>query len=244
MTGTPALYFTRIQHIRRAPVRHAFEYRSYSWFFDIDSPPRLGPLLRPLGSFRAADHLDSPGDTLRARVRTLLTAHDIDCDGRVTALMHARTLGYVFDPLTLFWCHDSDGVLRCVIAEVHNTYGGRHAYVVQPDREGRVEVEKRFPVSPFNRMEGRYLLHVPEPGDALAVWIDLVREGQPPFHAALTGYRMPVTTGTVLRAQLRTPLAPLLTSARIRRQGIALWARGLPVVPRPPAESSTRRTTP
>ncbi|MEV0761870.1 DUF1365 domain-containing protein [Nocardia sp. NPDC050435] len=232
MTIAPALYFTRIHHLRRAPVRHAFEYRSYSWFFDVDAPPKLPLPLRPFGYFRAADHLEGPGADLRTRVRTFLLDNGIDSDGPITALMNARALGYVFDPLTLFWCHDRDGALRCVIAEVHNTYGQRHAYLVRPDPHGRDEVEKRFHVSPFNRLEGRYELHVPEPADDLTVRIALLRDGQPPFHAAVTGHRLPVTPRTILRAQLRTPLSPWLTAARIRRHGIALWARGLPVAPR------------
>ncbi|MBF6210054.1 DUF1365 domain-containing protein [Nocardia puris] len=249
----PALYFTRIHHARRAPVRHEFDYRGYSWYFDLAHPPKVPLLLRPLASFRAEDHLFPPSgrsrrqhgggrpDDLRARVDAVLAAHGIhDAGGPVTALMNARVFGYVFDPLTVFWCHDRRGDLRCVVAEVHNTYGQRHAYVVQPDKRGRAEIDKAFHVSPFHRVEGRYRLRLPEPADALDLRITLLRDAQPPFHAALTGHRLPVTARTVLRANLRAPLSPLLTSARIRRHGIALWARGLPITPRPRAESPLR----
>ncbi|MFE3194094.1 DUF1365 domain-containing protein [Nocardia sp. NPDC059240] len=240
----PALYFTRISHVRRAPVHHEFEYRGYSWYFDLAAPPRLPMPLRPLGYFRAADHLSGPGDDLRSRVDAVLTEHDIDCaGGHVTGLMSARALGYVFDPLTVFWCHGPDGGLRCVIAEVHNTYGGRHSYVLRPDADGRALADKRFYVSPFNAVDGRYHLRLPEPAEGLALRIVLRRDGVPPFFASMTGQRLPVTTGTILRAQLRAPLSPWLTAARIRRQGIALWARGLPIVPRP-CRPDSRRSNP
>lgn len=232
--SAPSLYFTRIHHARKAPVRHDFEYRSYSWFFDLENPPRLPLPLRPFGYFRAGDHLEGPHHTLRARVRAYLTERGVDCaGGRITALMNARALGYVFDPLTVFWCHDPDDRLRCVIAEVHNTYGERHSYLLDCDPTGRAEVDKRFYVSPFNGVDGRYSLWLPEPADALTLRIALRREGQPAFHASVTGHRLPVTARTVLRAQLRAPLSPWSTAARIRRQGIALWARGVPVVPKP-----------
>ncbi len=79
-------------------------------------------------------------------------------------LSNARSLGYVFNPLSLFWCHDPDGSLRCVIAEVHNTYGGKHCYLITPDDAGRAETEKRFYVSPFYPVDGFYRMSVAEPG--------------------------------------------------------------------------------
>ncbi|WP_067564920.1 DUF1365 domain-containing protein [Nocardia acidivorans] len=244
MTGAPALYLTRIRHSRRAPVRHEFEYRGYSWYFDIENPPAVPIALRPLVSFRARDHLTpGTGDTLRDRVDDFLAGHGVHCHGRITALMNARALGYVFDPLTVFWCHNPAGEVQCVIAEVHNTYGERHAYLLRTDELGRAAVDKRFYVSPFNEVDGYYLLRLPEPGDTVALSIALRRDGQPPFLASMRGHRVPVSTRTVLRAQVRTPLAPWLIAARIRRQGIALWARGVPIAPRPLAES-TRRTAP
>lgn len=244
-TTTAALYLTHISHVRRAPVHHSFEYRGYSWFFDIDAPPRLPWALRALGSLRASDHLDgAPEDSLRTRVQALLSRHDITCEGRITALMSPRTLGYVFDPLSLFWCHHRDGSLQCVIAEVHNTYGQRHAYVVEPDEHGGAEIAKSFYVSPFNNVEGRYRMRVTEPAQHLSIHITLHREGQPPFHAGVVGTRTALTPLTVLAAQLRVPLASWLTMARIRRHGIALWARRLPIVPRPKAATETTSTGP
>ncbi len=119
MTSTsPQLYFTRIHHARKAPVRHVFDYRGYSWFFDLDDPPHLPVPLRPFGYFRAEDHLRGPGTTLRARVEEVLAEHGIDCSGGpITALMNARVLGYVFDPLTVGAAAAAEPLPRMIIRD-------------------------------------------------------------------------------------------------------------------------------
>ncbi|WP_054814944.1 DUF1365 domain-containing protein [Nocardia arizonensis] len=224
---------TRIRHVRIAPLRHEFRYRSYSWLVDLDDMPAPPRWLRPFADFRAADHLGDPAATLRRNVEDYLAEHDIDLrGGRVLMLTNARVLGYVFNPLTLYWCRDDTGAPVCVIAEVHNTYGGRHRYLLRPDDSGRAHTDKQFYVSPFNDVSGDYRMRVPEPDDRLRVSI-VLSDGDPIFAAAMTGRCHPATPATILRATLTAPLAPLVVSARIRWQGVRLWARRLPVAPRP-----------
>ena len=243
---TPALYRTRITHLRRAPVRHYFEHRGYSWYVDIDNLPRLPRWLRPFARFDARDHLwDSgagePNDSLRQRLDAFLTDRGIDLrGGTVTALLQARVLGYVFNPLSLYWCHDADGVLRHVVAEVHNTYGGRHAYLLPPDDGTPAIVMKKLYVSPFNDVDGYYLVRAPLPDAELDVTISLHRDNQPAFVATLRGERRPAGIGEVLRLQLVAPLAPLMGALGIRVQGITLWLRRVPVVPRVQEAESER----
>ena len=234
---TPAIYRTRITHLRRAPVHHYFEHRSYSWYVDIDRLPELPRWLRPFARFEATDHLDgAPEDTLRQRVDNFLADHGIDLrGGTVTALLQARVLGYVFNPLSLFWCHDADGVLRHVIAEVHNTYGGRHAYLMPPDTGVPAMVMKKLYVSPFNAVDGYYLVRAPRPDAELNVTISLHRENQPAFVATMRGARRPANVRQVLRLQLTAPVAPLMGSLGSRVQGITLRLRRVPIEPRPDA---------
>jgi DUF1365 family protein len=231
---TPALYRTRITHLRRAPVHHYFEHRSYSWYVDIDELPRLPRWLRPFARFDARDHLDGmPNDTLRQRIDAFLAERGIDLQGgRITALMQARVFGYVFNPLSLYWCHDAHGVLRHIIAEVHNTYGGRHAYLLPPDGERPVMVLKMLYVSPFNDVDGYYLVRAPRPDARLDVSISLHRDSQPAFVSTLRGARRRASIGELVRLQFVAPLAPLMGALGIRVQGITLWARRVPVVPR------------
>lgn len=229
-----ALYRTRITHLRRAPVHHYFEHRSYSWFVDIDALPRLPRWLRPFAEFDARDHLwEAPDDTLRGRVEAFLASKGVELPrGRITALMHARVLGYVFNPLSLYWCHDRTGTLRYVIAEVHNTYGGRHAYLLPPTNDRPAMVDKKLYVSPFNYVDGHYLVRAPEPDEEVNISISLHREGQPAFVATMRGNRRPAGIRQVLALQILAPVAPLMNALSIRVQGILLYLRRVPVVPR------------
>ncbi|HEY0934704.1 MAG TPA: DUF1365 family protein, partial [Trebonia sp.] len=135
-----ALYECRVFHARRTPLRNTFAYRTYQWLVDLDALPRPGGWARLLAGFEARDHLGDPGRTIRSNVDEFLRGHGTDLGGgRILMLAHARVLGYVFNPLTVFWCHRADGTLACVIAEVHNTYGQRHAYLVHTDERGRAQ---------------------------------------------------------------------------------------------------------
>lgn len=233
-----ALYRTRITHLRRAPVHHYFEHRSYTWFLDLDALPRLPRWLRPFARFEARDHFwEAPDDTLRGRVDAFLAGKGIDPPGgKVTALMQARVLGYVFNPLSLYWCHDSRGTLRYVIAEVHNTYGERHAYLLPPSEERPAMVDKKLYVSPFNGVDGHYLVQAPEPDETLDVTISLHRDNQAAFVATLRGNRRPAGVANIVALQILAPVAPLMNAFSARVQGALLWLRRVPVVPRPSIE--------
>jgi DUF1365 family protein len=230
---TPAIYRTTITHSRQAPVHHSFEYRSYSWYVDVDDLPRLPWWLRPVARFHADDHFANPPDgSLRDRLDAFFADRDVAVpDGRVTALLQARVFGYVFNPISVFWCHDRDGRLRHVIAEVHNTYGERHAYLLPP-ADLPVVTAKKFYVSPFNQVDGYYLVQAPRPDREVDVTVALHRERRQAFVANLRGERRPATTKQVAIMQFISPLAPLVVAARIRIQGIKLWLRRVPVVPR------------
>jgi DUF1365 family protein len=238
MTTGSAIYRTSISHVRHSPLKNAFTYRSYSWLVDVDRLPRLPFLLRPLAVFRAGDHLGDPDATIRSNVERYLRTQGIEPDGgAIHMLASARVFGHVFNPLTLFWCYRSSGELDCVVAEVHNTYGERHCYLLRTDPAGRASVPKAFYVSPFNDVDGHYRMKLPAPGDRLAVSIVLDREGQRPFVATMDGRRHPATVRNILAAAAAVPAAPLLVSALIRVQGIKLWARRLPVAAQPPHPS-------
>ena len=233
-----ALYECRVFHARRAPLHHAFSYRTYQWLVDLDELPRPRGLLRLLAGFRARDHLGDPASTIRANVDRLLHAHGVDLGGgQVLMLAHARVLGYAFNPLTVFWCYRADGTLACVIAEVHNTFGQRHAYLVRTDGRGRARTEKEFYVSPYHPVDGWYQMSLPRPGRRLALSVTLHRPNGHRFVASVQGQAAPATRSALLRAAARHPWSTAMVSARIRWQGIKLYGRGLRPVPRPPRMS-------
>ncbi|MFD9126382.1 DUF1365 domain-containing protein [Kitasatospora sp. NPDC059571] len=229
-----ALYECRIAHARTAPLRHSFAHRTYLWLVDLDRLPRLPAPLRPLARFRAADHPGDPRRTLRENLDAYLAGQGVDlAGGRVLMLAQARSLGHVFNPLTVYWCHDPDGRPVCTVAEVHNTYGGHHRYLLRPGADGRAGTPKEFYVSPFFPVDGDYRMALPEPGERLRLTVRLEREGRPAFTATVHGERRPATAGQLLRAAVRHPLATYAVPLHIRYQGIRLLLRGLPVHPRP-----------
>lgn len=236
-----AIYRTRVTHERRSPVHNAFSHRGYTWYIDLDAPPRLPIWLRPFAVFRAADHMLAPPagpDTLRTRVDHFLANHGIDLrGGRVTALLDARVLGYVANPISVFWCHEADGALAHVLVEVHNTHSQRHTYLLPPSEDGPVAVPKQFYVSPFNEVDGYYLVHVPEPGPTAVIAVSWHRDNELVFSASLHGRRVPASTSQIATLQLTRPLAPLAGAIQTRLHGISLWRRGLAVVPHEDTES-------
>ncbi|MEY9964351.1 DUF1365 family protein [Streptacidiphilus sp. MAP12-16] len=229
-----ALYDCRIAHVRTRPVRHAFQHRTYLWLVDLDRLPRLPPPLRPLARFQARDHLGDPARSLRDNLDGYLATHGVDLDGgQVLMLSHARSLGHVFNPITLYWCHDPDGRPVCTVAEVHNTYGERHCYLLRPDPDGRADTTKEFYVSPFFPVDGRYRMLLPPPDGRLRLTMHLEHDGARPFTATVQGVRRPAGPSGLLRAAVRHPWSTAAVSAHIRIQGVRLFARGLPVQPRP-----------
>ena len=136
---------------------------------------------RSPGSTPATTSTEAPNDTLRQRVDAFLAEHGTStcAAARITALLQARVLGYVFNPLSLYWCHDADGVLRHVIAEVHNTYGGSATPICcRPTTTSPRWSTKKLYVSPFNDVDGYYLVRAPRPDAELDV-TDLAAPRQP-----------------------------------------------------------------
>lgn len=215
----PALYRAEVTHARQQPLRHRFRYSTSYWLVDVDQPPRLPWPLRALARFDPAD-FDDP--------RPLLETAGVRAD-RILRLAHARSFGYSFNPLSVYWCYDGDRQVAR-IAEVHNTYGGRHSYLLPA--AGSAVVDKRLYVSPFHPHEGRYNIAVSEPGSNVYVTVVYRHDDAEPFTASLVGTRVPATARRLLAASLRHPFTPLRTSALIRWQGIRLWLRGLKVQPR------------
>jgi uncharacterized protein len=235
----PAIVDGVVAHRRRIPIRHEFRHRVYQWLVDLDDLPRPPWYLRPVVGFDARDHVGSTGPCastdIKTNVERFLARRGVDLGvaGRIVMLANARVFGHVFDPLTVFWCFDAHGRLRCVIAEVHNTYGERHAYLLALDPAGDVGVQKQFYVSPFNDVSGDYAMRFTLTDHHVGVTIALRRDGHTVFDAGFAGTPTPATTTTIARFALRRPAMTQRVSALIRLHGLRLWWRRLPIVARP-----------
>lgn len=244
---TPALYDVEIGHARPGPARRSFVHRAFLWLVDLDDVAagrlahgrRLPGWLRLQARFEAADHLGDPVRSIKENVVAFARERGVDDVARVLMLAHPRTglgqrVSYVFNPLSTYWCYRADGSLACLIAEVHNTYGSRHAYLLRPDDHGRAEAAKEFYVSPFLEVTGRYRMRFTAPGPRIGIAISLHQGRGVAFTAWLRGTARPANARTIAAATCRRPLMALRASALIRWHGIALWLRRVPVVARDP----------
>ena len=231
--GLPALVVGTVSHTRRTPLQRTFEHAHYQWLVDLDDLPQLGLLAR----FDARDHFGGGGlgGGIRGDVERFLARRGVplEPEDRVLMLAHARVLGHTFDPLSVFWCIAPDGAQKAIVLEVHNTYGERHAYLLDVDDRSRGGVDKAFYVSPFNDVSGRYDVRLRLAPDRVSVTVGLDRGGERVLTATTTGTPVPATRRTVARTALRHLLMTQRVSLLIRYHGIRLWLSRLPIQPRP-----------
>lgn len=234
----PGIFKTTIRHTRRRPWRREFTHASHTWLVDLDALPDHGLW----GRFEGRDHVGDPEASIRDNIDAVLASHGLPRPERILMLAQPRALGWCFNPISVFWCLDASGSQQCVVVEVHNTYGGRHAYVLEPDAEGAARVGKQLYVSPFHGTDGHYRVHVPLPTtspdgtddgpDRVDVGVELRpgASGDARFSASMQGRRIDDATSVDVR---RAAVASWRGSALIHAHGIWLWARRLPVRPRP-----------
>ncbi|MCX5156783.1 DUF1365 domain-containing protein [Streptomyces sp. NBC_00291] len=233
----PRLYEADIRHVRAGERSYGLRHRSYLWLVDLDELPRLPGPLRHLAHFDARDHFGGGLPTIRAGLDRFLVSKDaaLPAGSRVSMLAHARVFGYVFNPISVYWCHGPDGELRHVVAEVHNTYGERHCYLLGPEAaRGTARAAKEFYVSPFLDVDGGYRMRLPEPDGRLELMVQLAGGADGArLTATVRGERRPAGAWGAVRASLRHPWSTAAVAVGIRFHGIRLWLRGLPVRPRP-----------
>jgi DUF1365 family protein len=226
------------------PVRYRFEYRVFSLLLDLDAlhdmPFRLLSVGRwNLFSFRAEDHGPRDGSPLRPWIDRLLAEHGIHLEGgRVELLCFPRLLGYGFAPLSLWYCRHADGSLRAVLAEVNNTFGEHHFYLLADGGRPvswplRKTAEKCFHVSPLIGMRADYRFRLSMPADKLSVLIREYQDDRLMLVASQTGEGEPLSDAALAKAFLRTPLMTFKVMAAIHWQALKIWLRGARFFPKP-----------
>jgi len=239
-----AIYVGLVQHERMRPRRHQLTYRVFSLLLDLDELPALR--LPPFMSFRESDHAD--GKTpLRQWATVLLEEAGIAFDGgQITLLCYPRLFGYVFNPLTVYFCYRRSGELVGILYEVHNTHGERHTYVMPTDNQRVVRhaAKKEFFVSPFMPMDCTYRFRIIPPGGRVGVSIvENDAEGLL-LTASFTGRRQELTSGALWRLLLSHPLMTLKVTAGIHWEALKLLAKGVRMVPFTRATSRVASSAP
>ncbi|MEW9805014.1 DUF1365 domain-containing protein [Mesorhizobium marinum] len=245
------LYFGNVLHRRLRPRMHRLRYRVFWVLFDLDELQAIerSPLFSHnrfnVLSLNDSDHGDGSGRPLRQQIERTLSEHDIAFDGgAIRLLCMPRLIGYVFNPISIYFCHMMDGRLSAIVYEVHNTFGERHSYVFDAGdttspRSHRCS--KRFHVSPFMGMSMRYEFKASLPGERFALSIRGFDPDATVIHASMSGSARPFTTANLLRGLMFYPLLPFKVTAAIHWHALQLWFKGIRVHrrPPPPGQSTT-----
>jgi uncharacterized protein len=258
--ATPSLIHGEVMHRRHRPVGNAFTYRSFCLALPL---ARIGDLAglglahnrRALVSFFDHDHGERDGSALEPWLRRLLAAEDVVADGEIVLYAFPRMLGYVFNPVSFWLCHDRDGRVRAVLCEVCNTFGECHNYLLaHPDNRPLVSGEtvasrKAFHVSPFCETKGSYRFRFHFAADRWLARIDYhdtIGESdtatlEPLLETSVSGVPEPLSPMAVRGLLWRYRWFTLGVILRIHWQAVKLWAKQVPYVPKP--APPLRRTT-
>lgn len=247
MSEAGRLYRGVVMHRRVRPRVHGFRYRLFWMLLDLDrldeaaARTRLFSIGRfNLLSFHPRDHGDGSSANLRAQAMAKLAEAGIGgVDGPIRLLTMPRLLGFVFNPISVYYCHRADDGLAAVIYEVSSTFGERRSYVLASEGE-RFEqsCDKALHVSPFMRMAMTYAFRGRTPDDRLTLAIDGHEADGLVIATAMTGERRALTDREVLKAVLAVPFETLKVVAAIHWEALRLFLKGVPPQPGPAKASA------
>jgi len=231
------LYECTVFHRRFAPKKHEFLYRVFYFLLDLDElgefdrTLRLFRVNRPgLYTFRDADHITHGEATAKENILRYLGEQGVDVPvGKILLLTLPRILGHIFNPISVFFCLDSEGKPLAAVAEVGNTFGEWKPYLVPVTQEGRFSLRtvKHFYVSPFSDLDLEFDFRFDLPGDRIRLLIDDYRGEEKELMSTLTGNRVPLSDATLLRFTLQYPLLTLKVILGIHWEALRIWLKGV-----------------
>jgi DUF1365 family protein len=241
MTAIALLARGEVRHRRLRPAEHAFVHDSYFVLLPMralrgQAVPGLPRNRFGLLAFHDSDHGDGGGDAL-AWAEALLREEGIgDADGEIWLQTYPRVFGYAFKPVSFWYCHRKDGTLAALLAEVNNTFGERHVYLLhgQQLRYGaELQAAKVFHVSPFCEVRGSYRFRFMRTPQRIVARIDYDDGAGPLLNTSVSGALQPLTPASARAAFFGTPLMTLGVIARIHWHALRLWLKRVPFHSKP-----------
>ena len=240
------LYECTVMHHRLTPKEHRFTYSLFLICLDLDEVPNVCSSIKGLShnrfnfyTFRDRDHLTVSGaaGSVKQHLAAYLAQNGVAFpeDGRAILLTLPRVLGYIFNPVSFYFCFDASGAPLCALAQVGNTFGEMKPYLLAaPDADGvfRLRTPKHFYVSPFSALDLDFDFKLRVPGGALEIHINDLQGESTVLLSTLTGTRMPLTSARLAWLTLKFPFLTLKVIFLIHWQALLLWLKRLPFHPK------------
>jgi len=237
------IYSGFVTHRRFKPKRHFFTYKTFSLLIDLNEIEDLGKKIKFFSynklnilSFYDVDHGPRDGSPLIKWVKNILTQANINIgSGTIKLLCYPRFFGYVFNPLSIFYCYDENLQLKAVLYEVKNTFNEQHTYVFSATPSSNLilhKCKKKFHVSPFMEMETFYNFRLLNPGKILNVFIKQRDKQGALLTACQYGKKIEITSKNLLFQFLKHPLMSFKVIAAIHFEAFRLWIKGVKIVKR------------
>ncbi len=247
-----ALYDGDVVHERFRPKAHSLRYRVFSALIDLDELPALDRAFALFGynrraplAFHDRDHGARDGSALRPWAEGQMRRAGVTPDGgRIALLCYPRIFGYVFNPLSVYFCHRANGTLAAILYEVHNTHGEQHTYAIPvADSPGviRQQARKSFYVSPFIGPEAVYNFRIVPPADVVSVVIRQETDGAPLMAASFHGKRQALTSAALARHLWTFPFMTLKIISAIHWEAVKMWCKGFEIFRHTPQHVEERR---
>ena len=237
------IYSGLVTHERYKPKRHFFSYKTFSLLIDLNEISEIEKKIKFFSynkfnilSFYNIDHGNRDSNSLAKWVKNTLKKSKINFDiGKIKLLCYPRFFGYVFNPLSIFYCYDKNLKLKAILYEVKNTFKEQHTYVFRCKNSANLilhKCNKKFYVSPFIEMKTSYNFRLLKPGKRLNVLIKQNDENGLLLIARQSGKRIDLTSKNLLLEFLKHPLMSVKVILAIHFEAFRLWIKGVKHVKR------------
>ena len=232
-----SIYNGTVVHKRFKPRIHFFRYKVFSLLIDLSELSTLDKKINffsynrfNLISFFDKDHGERDGTSLIEWVKKNLRENNIDTEEiKIKLLCYPRILGYVFNPLSVFYIYDNNEKLISILYEVKNTFGEQHTYIFKIENDNLLQhnCEKKFHVSPFIEMNCNYFFRILKPSEKISVIIDQYQSNEKILFASQDGIRADLTSAELIKSYLKHPLMTFKIISAIHFEAFKLWTKGI-----------------
>ena len=236
------LYECSVLHHRFTPCVHHFRHDLFMFYLDLDELDAVAWNIVLFGHNRTSvynlcdqDHEPAGQRPLKERILDHLRHHGLDPgpQPRVMLLTLPRVLGYIFNPISVYYCFDAAGTPFAAVAEVGNTFLEMKLYLLQPadlgpDGTFAKIIPKHFYVSPFSPLDLNFDFRLPPPQEELNIQIDEFDGPDRVLLSTLTGRRAALTNRRLVWFTVNYPLVTLKVIALIHGHALRLWLKRIP----------------